>query len=76
MRNGWELRMRRGMRMYFWYLSSSLLLTDIYRYVSELLYIHTKLMIVDDKKVIVSASFVYSTDSCSDDTSDGLGEHQ
>lgn len=26
------------------------------RYVSELLYIHTKLMIVDDKKVIVSES--------------------
>jgi phosphatidylserine/phosphatidylglycerophosphate/cardiolipin synthase-like enzyme len=27
-----------------------------YRYVSELLYIHTKLMIVDDRKVIVSVS--------------------
>lgn len=29
-------------------------LIECNRYVSELLYIHTKLMIVDDKRVIVS----------------------
>ena len=32
------------------------MLNPIHRYVSELLYIHTKLMIVDDRRVIVSVS--------------------
>jgi hypothetical protein len=34
-----------------------MVLIDACRYVSELLYIHTKLMIVDDKTVIVSVDF-------------------
>lgn len=32
------------------------------RYVSELLYIHTKLMIVDDRKVVVSADMILLRD--------------
>ena len=43
--------------LFFWWLvviTASLVMGC--RYVSELLYIHTKLMIVDDKKVIVSES--------------------
>lgn len=36
------------------------ILIMISRYVSELVYIHTKLMIVDDRKVIVS-SFAFSS---------------
>jgi phosphatidylserine/phosphatidylglycerophosphate/cardiolipin synthase-like enzyme len=34
------------------------LLTDTSSYVSELLYIHSKVMIVDDRRVIVSPYYV------------------
>jgi phosphatidylserine/phosphatidylglycerophosphate/cardiolipin synthase-like enzyme len=60
MRNGWVPMKKRRMRECFRCLLSQLLLINGHRYISELLYIHTKLMIVDDKKVIVSACRVYS----------------
>jgi hypothetical protein len=35
----------------------------LFSYVSELLYIHSKVMIVDDRRVIVTLSFLYVTNS-------------
>ena len=45
-------------------------------YVSELLYIHSKVMIVDDRRVIVSASVGVLCARCLRVCADGLGEYQ
>ena len=45
-------------------------------YVSELLYIHTKLMIVDDRRVIVSSRSFYGSNDAQRDITDGFGEFE
>lgn len=43
---------------FFVFILRTMLMNELRRYVSELLYIHTKLMIVDDKRVIVGCPFL------------------
>lgn len=47
-----------------------------HRYVSELLYIHSKLMIVDDRRVIVSYPFQLSWLFTYGHFLDGFGQYQ